>query len=33
MIDRRQFGAGAAALALMGLAKRGGAQVVGGIPP
>ena len=33
MIDRRQFGAGAAALALMGLARRGEAQVPGGIPP
>jgi secreted PhoX family phosphatase len=33
MIDRRQFGSGAAALALLGLAKRGLAQAPGGIPP
>lgn len=33
MIDRRQFGAGAATLALLGLARRSMAQVPGGIPP
>jgi hypothetical protein len=33
MIDRRQFGAGAAALALLGLARRSPAQAPGGIPP